>query len=338
MNDKAPKFTKPNEAWILYRSDFHTIQEGHCNSYFLLDVCSNFCFGHVVSDDIPSKSEFDILLQDSYSKSNAWPKQILISKKDPSIAIIKSICLDLNVPLTEHADQYLRQFIREFIDSLDEWRIGKPTSEEDREELEMFIPHPYDPCSCGSDKKFKFCCQKAFHDITFAMCAAEEGKLQEALKHMALAESKVGKTAEILCRYAICWSFFDQSKFYEYLIEAQKLDENHPRTNYILGLESVAKDQFSDAIKFYQKAIEHYPKADKYHLNETYNNLGSVYCRLGKFQEARDAWEKALVLYPKDKMVMRNLFECIYLNDDLPEHIRTISPFIKKYLDRQYSV
>ncbi len=42
------------------------------------------------------------------------------------------------------------------------------------------------------------------------MCVAEEYNLEEALRYMKEAESKVGRTAEVLCRYAICRSYFDQ--------------------------------------------------------------------------------------------------------------------------------
>lgn len=49
------------------------------------------------------------------------------------------------------------------------------------------------------------------------MCAAEEGNLKETLHFMKEAEQEVGRTAEIVCRYAICWSFFDEQKYREYL-------------------------------------------------------------------------------------------------------------------------
>jgi len=210
-------------------------------------------------------------------------------------------------------------------------------SEVEQEELEAFIPESYGPCPCASGKKFKFCCQKAFKDITFAMCAAQEGRLDEALNYMKQAEGKVGRTAEIVCRIGICWSFFDEKKSDDYIKEAFKLNPNHPRTNYILGIEAVADEKYQEAIAYYQTAIDNYPPEDKFHLNETYNNLGTAYYQLKKFKEAKEVWEKALVLLPSDHMVKRNLFEFIYENPSVPKSLREISPFIAKCLSRSPS-
>lgn len=56
---------------------------------------------------------------------------------------------------------------------------------------------------------------------------------------------------------------------------------------------------------------------------------------LGDFKMAKESWEKALVLLPSDRMVVNNLFECIYSNPSVPEDTRIISPFIEKYLKRR---
>ena len=167
-----------------------------------------------------------------------------------------------------------------------------------------------------------------------AMCAVEDGDLELALQHMMHAENLVGRTAEVVCRYAICWSYFDMSKFHTLVREALELNAKHPRTNYILGIEAVSGNQFEKAIGFYQTALENYPKGDRFHLNETYNNLGRVYFGLGNYAEAKNVWEKGLVLLPTDQMTKRNLSEFIYNNPSVPKALREISPFIEKFLAR----
>jgi len=114
--------------------------------------------------------------------------------------------------------------------------------------------------------------------------------------------------------------------------EAKTLNPNHPRLNFLFGIESVAAKDYAKAIEYYQKAIFNYPKESKFHLNETYNNLGTAYYESKNFQEAKNAWEKALVFLPTDRMVKENLFKCIYHNPELPQELREISPFIERFL------
>jgi tetratricopeptide (TPR) repeat protein len=341
MTKPTVNFTIPNQAWILHREEIETLQDGNCNVYVLIDAYSKFCFGQEISIDLPASSKILNILKTAFTSSGTWPMQILILKKDPFAETLQAICKDLKIPLQELPANDLRPFTQSFKDSFRQFKKGsqpaddfESISEIEQEELEAFIPETYSPCPCASGNKFKFCCQKIFKDITFAMCAAQEGKLEEALRFMKQAEEKVGRTAEILCRFGICWSFFDMKKSQEFLDEAIKLNPKHPRTNYILGIEAVDAEEYDKAIVFYQTAIDNYPLEDKFHLNETYNNQGTAYFELKKYKEAKEVWEKALVLLPLDQMVKDNLFEFIYENPDVPKGLREISPFIKKYLMR----
>lgn len=339
MTRQVWNFTKPNDAWILHREEVETIQDGNCNVYVLLDAYSGFCFGQEICVDLPGSSKIISLLKSAYVKAGTWPKQILISKKDPFIETFQAICSGLKIPYKEMTSKDIQPFVRSFKDAFRQFKRegpshSAPLSKVEEEELAAFVPDSYSLCPCASGKKFKFCCQKAFKDITFAMCAAEEGNLNEALRFMKQAEEKVGRTAEIVCRYAICWSFFDMQKFFSLLNEALRINPKHPRANYIMGIEAVADEEYEKAILFYQTAIDNYPPEDRFHLNEAYNNLGTAYCGLKKFKEAKEVWEKALVLLPSDQTVRKNLFEFIYENPSVPKELRKISPFIENYLAR----
>jgi tetratricopeptide (TPR) repeat protein len=338
-------FTDINQAWILHREEIETTKDGVCNVYVLLDAHSKHCFGQEMSMDLPASSKIMSMLETSFLKAKARPKQILISKQDPFIETFQAICTGLKIPLMELTTKELLPFVKEFADSFRQFRKGSTTfgtqlanteiqSEVELVELKAFAPDSYSLCPCSSGKKFKFCCQKAFKDIAFAMCAAEEGQLEEALRFMKSAEEKVGRTAEIVCRIAICWSYYDMEKCHLLLKEAMALNPNHPRVNYIFGIEAVAALEYEKAISFYRTAIENYPPEDKYHLNETYNNLGTAYFRLKKYKEAKEVWEKGLVIFPTDKMTKNNLFKYIYDNPILPKELQEIGPFIKKYLDK----
>jgi len=340
MTSTDLNITKPSDAWILHREEVYTIKEGYYNVYVLLDAYSSFCFGQELSIDLPSKSSIVNIIKNAQGTMNGrWPIQILIAKNDPYVENLKEIGIELNIKIKDLPHDDIKQLTKSFSDAFKEFKYKQhdnieTLSEVEKTEVEALIPATYGPCPCASGKKFKFCCQKAFHEITFAMCAAENGNLSKALHFMKEAELKVGITAEILCRYAICWSFFDQEKYNHYLKEAIKINPNHPRLNYILGINAKSKKNYTEALKYYQKAIKNYPKEDKFHLNEAYNNLGTVYLEIGEYEKAKNSWEQALVLLPSDKMVKENLIDFIYKNSAVPKNIREISPFIKKYLNK----
>jgi tetratricopeptide (TPR) repeat protein len=282
MTKETFNFTKPNQAWILYREEMITIEDGSCNIYVLMDAFSSFLFGQEVSIDLPTQKSILGLLKNAKSKSGTWPQQLLILKKDPFTETLHEISSELSIPLKELTSKEIQPLVKHFRDTFRQFKMGNPNEDEVRpmtdleeEELEAFIPDTYSPCPCASGKKFKFCCQKILKEITFAMCDAQDGHLNKALKYMKDAEAKVGRTAEVVCRYAICWSFSDSEKSQTLLKEALSINPNHPRSNFIMGIDSVAKNEFEKALEFYQIAIDNYPEGDRFHLNETYNNMGT---------------------------------------------------------------
>lgn len=350
---KNPTIKNKNEAWILHREEIETIKDGTCNIYALIDAATGYCFGHEGCADMPNSANILNLMMLAQSQSKMWPQKIVVSKTDPYAEVFEIVCKGLKILFEVRTAKEILPYVKAFKDSFREFKNGGPgragtgsnssqnsdqsqkrISYEEHEEIQAFIPDSYSPCSCASGKKFKFCCQKIFKDIAFAMAAAEDNNLPTALKYMQIAEEKVGRTAEIVCRTAICWSYYDMTQSRLFLAEALELNPNHPRANYICGIEAKAAKDYEQAILFYQTAIDNYPVEDKFHLNETYNNIGTAYYELKKYQQAKDSWEKALVFWPTDKMVIRNLFDFIYENLDLSKSLREISPFIAKFLKR----
>ncbi len=331
VNMSLSEIKNPNDAWIIHREEINTLQDGVCDIYVVLDVITGRCLEMETSKNLPSSSQILELIKKSCSQVNTTPQKIYILKKDPLAEVVQAVCSGLKIAFDVATQQALNPFISDFTNSFKQFKCGKnefidKNNDVSPEEIEAFIPDTYGPCPCASGKKYRFCCQKAFKDITYAMCEAQDGHLDKALYYMKQAEDKIGLTAEILCRYAISWSFFDSQKTQEFLAKALLANPNHPRTNYILGIESVEKKDYQSAITYYQKAIDHYPIEDKFHLNETYNNLGTAYYKLENYQMAKESWEKALVLLPSDKMVANNLFQCIYTNSAVPKELRTIRP------------
>lgn len=169
------------------------------------------------------------------------------------------------------------------------------------------IPQPYDPCTCVSGKKYKFCCKPIFECIVEAMCAAEDGLHEEAIRWITKAEKIVGNTAEVLCRKAIIYSFTDMQRYAEYLQKCLEANPRHPRAHYLQGVEYKKKGNMERAVQAYLRAIEYYLPTDHFHLNEVYNNLAGIYHAMGDHAKAKATWKIALDHAPTDKMTRMNL-------------------------------
>lgn len=207
-------------------------------------------------------------------------------------------------------------------------------SHDEIQAAQQMLPDSYDFCSCASGKKYKFCCKPIFREIVMAMNEAEEGHAKAGLEWIKKAREVVGETAEILCREAIVYNYTDKQKFRELLKDCLERYPNHPRANYVHGLELKQEGKLQEAAIAYQKAIDSYPKTDHYHLNETYNNLGSVLHDLKDYGAAKAAWEQAVVLLPSDRVAKENLVNCIYADPTVPAHLRVMSPFVRRFFQK----
>lgn len=101
----------------------------------------------------------------------------------------------------------------------------------------------------------------------------------------------MGETAEVLCREAIIYSFFNKQKSEELLEKCLTLHPKHPRAHYIRAIDLKEKGDLDGAILAYKTAIMHYPETAHFHLNEAYNNLGTIYYQL---EEMLSAWRSRL--------------------------------------------
>ena len=326
-----------NEAWIACRlQTLDTIAGDPVDLYILLEAASGYVFGHLlVLDEVPSARETQALFRNAYETKRQWPNKLIAAKLDPALQIFQAQADAAGFSLEVVPAPYLEDIILPIQESYDNFRANRPPvapSSAEQQQARSLVPDSYDPCTCASGKKFKFCCKPIFQEIVQAMCAFEEGRTREAIQWLDRAKSKVGETAELLCRYAIVYSRDSDEKFHEYLQRTLEKNPNHPRAHYLLGLDHSEHERLKDAAAAYERAIECYPVTDKYHLNETWNNLGNVYYRDGRIQEAKGGWEKALTYAPHDEVTRRNLHECIYNNRALSEGMRTPSPFVARLL------
>ena len=193
--------------------------------YVLVDAASAYIFGHLlVLDEAPSSDETQALFEKAYAAKGEWPSKLIAPKLDPGLEVFQEKADAGGFPMEVVPVPQLEEFVRAIQTSFDAFRSqgGGPPPESAAEEQAALamVPDSYDPCPCASGKKFKFCCKPVFGHIVEAMVAGEEGRPSEAIRWLDKARSKVGETAELLCRYAIVYSYDSDAKFHEYLERA----------------------------------------------------------------------------------------------------------------------
>lgn len=309
-----------SSAWVIVRLDAQ-IKNQPIDIYMVLDVSTDMLLAQEIAENELLPNQANELINNALEKTNnRLPSQILLTKSDPAELVLKNAAQAIGVVFKSVPAASLERFIAPIKQSFGQMMYSPSSmayvddncNDSDREECKSMIPDSYDPCPCGSGKKYKFCCKKIFCEMIHAMTAAEDGNITEALKWIEKARVIVGTTAEILCREAIVYSFFDEAKGAELIEKCLALHPSHPRAHYIRGINLKDNGQVREAIIAYETAIKLYPASDHYHLNETYNNLGSAWYALGNLAQAKLAWETALLHLPTDKMAQRNLNECIY--------------------------
>ena len=237
----------PGEAWLVFRVD-SLVQGQPVDIYFLIDVASTYIFGNiVVPGELPEVKEITQLMQDAYQTKEAWPRKFFCPAQDPAKDLFWRCSAEKGISFEVAPLSFFERIIGPIKKSFSQHFYSptasaggfdydtSPTAEE--RISQAFIPDSYDLCSCASGLKYKFCCKLIFPEITHAMAAAEEGHFEDALKWIDMAKSKVGETAEILCRYAIVYSFFDTVKADEYLEKCLISAPHHPRANYVRGID-----------------------------------------------------------------------------------------------------
>jgi len=344
MKSYQLKDFRDGDAWLVLRLDAQ-VKDQAIDIYMTMDLPSGRLMAfQTIDTDVAEERHAQKLLAESFAQKRKWPKRILLTKGDPAEELLHKIVATHGGRLEAVPESMLEELVAPVKASYGQ-HVFSPSSmaysaleddvdEMDRESAKQMVPDAYAPCWCASGKKFKFCCKPIIREIVGAMTSAEDGKKDEALKFIAEAKRIAGETPEVLCREAIVWACFDKAKSKNLLDRALSVNPNHPRSNYIRGINLKALGDYPGAISAYQRAIEAYPKTDRFHLNETYNNLGTVYFESGQVLKAKAAWEQGLILMPSDKIIRRNLLELIYTNQKISTAERTMSSFVQKFFDK----
>lgn len=309
------------DAWLICRIDSQ-VKNTPIDIYMVMNLPGGAILSfHAVENEL-SQTESNQLLQEAKIKKGTLPRRIIMANTDPAEFFLKMSAEKMQINFEsmsaaclEDLTTRLKQAFCEYFSAApaaDDINSDNTTDEAELINARKMIPDSYDPCPCASGKKYKFCCKKIFSEIMEAMVAAEEGRFSEALGWINKAKKIVGETAEVLCREAIVYSFFDLKKSDEIVDKCLAVNSNHPRAHYLRGITYKMAGNYSAAIKSYETAISCYPPSDHFHLNEVYVNLGNAFYDIGELDKAKTSWEKALLYLPSDKTARENLAEFIY--------------------------
>lgn len=83
---------------------------------------------------------------------------------------------------------------------------------------------------------------------------------------------------------------------------AAYLNPTTHRYPYMLGLFSIWRENYDEAVKANLQSLRRHP----YYIN-AYNNLGVAYASMGKIREAEWTWKKALDIWPDHNEARNNL-------------------------------
>lgn len=327
--------------WIIVRTDA-MIKTSPVDIYAILDAPGRYVHGfEIVSGESMSATAARRFLKKGFESSGSWPPRLTVPKGDPCGAVIGQVARSMGMAVEELPWPQIQAYAAAFLEG---WAkhgfAASPVADErasanEAESAKAMIPDSYDLCPCASGAKYKFCCKRIFPEIVHAMAAAEDGDYREALRWMKAAEKTAGLSAEVLCRYAIVYRHFDKGQSESYLRRCLEANPKHPRAHYLRGIEHREQGRITAAIEEYRQAIENYPRTDRFHLNETWNNLGTVYYEAGNYEKAKEAWESAVMLMPSDEVAVRNLLEIIYGNPRVPASLREPSAVVTQVLKRR---
>ena len=80
-----------------------------------------------------------------------------------------------------------------------------------------------------------------------------------------------------------------------------------------LGFVYIARNDYADAVRYFQKALESEPGN-----HDAINSLGYVYEKMGRFGSAKRIYEQALILHPEnvETIINEDKFKDLYDDDN----------------------
>ncbi|MDY3555674.1 tetratricopeptide repeat protein [Gemmata sp. JC717] len=171
-------------------------------------------------------------------------------------------------------------------------------------------PQPYDPCPCGSGKKFKWCCASYFDTVEKAFEQERQGQHEAALQTMQALTKARPDNPSVWGYYAqFLYNAQQPDKAEEAVDEALRLNPDSGMAHFLRGQFRENEGELLGALLLFRKAAEAYDP-------ESHEQLAQVYFKIYQYEAtvlnrpvaARAALERVIHFQPTDAE-LRQQFE-----------------------------
>lgn len=140
----------------------------------------------------------------------------------------------------------------------------------------------YDPCPCGSGKKFKWCCQPIYADIEKAFRQDDDGQHEAAIQTLDSLAKEHGGNPEVWGRKAELLFRNDKVEEAEAAVEkAFQINPDYPYGHFLRGLFRQHEGEVQGALIEFRKAADTFDP-------EARGTLGMVYARIAEAELAQN--------------------------------------------------
>jgi tetratricopeptide (TPR) repeat protein len=172
----------------------------------------------------------------------------------------------------------------------------------------MATLNPYDPCPCGSGKKFKWCCQPIHEQIVKVFQLEEQGQHDVALKAMDEVVAQHATNPEAWGRKA---QFLYQRGMFEEseaaLQKAFELNAQYPFGHYLQGRFRHEEGEIAGALILFRRAAQYYDPAATMLLSDIHGLIFDCELKLNHPVAARAALEMAARYNPANESARQAL-------------------------------
>jgi tetratricopeptide (TPR) repeat protein len=178
---------------------------------------------------------------------------------------------------------------------------------------------PYDPCPCGSGKKFKWCCQPVYVQIDKAFQQDADGQHDAALRTMEEVCAEHPSNPEVWGRKAQL--LYQMNKIEEAEAALQKafdINPNYPFGYYLRGRFRHFEGEIPGALLLFRKAAEVYDPIARNILAQIYSLITECELKLNRPVAARAALEMAAKQEPANPDYKKGMDEVFGAESKLP--------------------
>jgi tetratricopeptide (TPR) repeat protein len=178
---------------------------------------------------------------------------------------------------------------------------------------------PYDPCPCGSGKKFKWCCQPVYVQIDKAFQQDAEGQHEAALRIMDEVCAEHPGNPEVWGRKAQLLYQMDRVEDAEAALQkAFDINPNYPFGYYLRGRFRHFEGEIPGALLLFRKAAEVYDPIARSILAQIYSLITECELKLNRPVAARAALEMAAKQEPTNPDYKKGIEQVFGAESKLP--------------------